>query len=101
MRSRKVEEFDPRLIVLYTSCFGSQVANQRRHFETQWKHQNSAGFFLLVIDKSRHEHDDHETWTVYLARHEQNQSEQRLQRERGRFAVVSRLEVGWQQAMKK
>ena len=39
--------------------------------------------------------------TVHLARHEQNQSEQRLQRERGRFAVVSRLEVGWQQAMKK
>ena len=62
LRSRKVEEFDPRLIVLYTSCFGSQVANQRRHFETQWKHQNSAGFFPLVIDKSRHEHDDHETW---------------------------------------
>lgn len=47
------------------------------------------------------EHDDHETWTVHLARHEQNQSEQRLQRERGRFAVVSRLEVGVSKRWKK
>jgi hypothetical protein len=32
-------------------------------------------------------------WFTGACRHEQNQSEQRLQRERGRFAVVSRLEA--------